>query len=103
MSDIVAVVYNNDITASVTSGYQTGNINVLYNNDITSNVTRESQTVVSAVGIQGASGSRTNLEYSTNVDATNLENGSILIYNTNSSLWVASRHLNAQDMDAGEY
>lgn len=83
MSDIVAVVYNNDITASVTS---TG-----------------TQAVVSAVGIQGASGTKVNLEYANNVDASNLENGSILIYNNNSSIWVASRHLEAQDMDAGEF
>lgn len=82
MSDIVSVVYNNDITATVSS---------------------ENQTVVSAIGIQGAAGTGTKIEYSENVDATNLENGSLLIYNNITSLWVASRNLVAQNMDCGEF
>lgn len=58
---------------------------------------------VSAVGIQGISGTSRPIEEAPNVDATNLQNGSLLIYNTTSSMWVASKLLNAQDMDAGEF
>ena len=37
------------------------------------------------------------------VNISNLENGSILIYNTSSSNWVASTALDDQKMDGGSY
>lgn len=82
MTDIVAVFYNDEITATVSSDYQT---------------------TVQAVGIQGVSGTSSTLESMQNVDATNLQNGSLLIYNTTATKWIASTHLDAQDMDAGEF
>lgn len=37
------------------------------------------------------------------VDATGRENGSVLVYQTSSSKWTATRLLNQQVMDAGEF
>lgn len=61
--------------------------------------------VAKQVGIQGVSASRDEnpLESATNVDASNLETGSILIYNVPATKWVASRNLVAQDMDGGNF
>jgi hypothetical protein len=60
---------------------------------------------VPSVGIQGASGNSSDsvLEAATNVDARNLETGSLLIYNVPATRWVASRNLVAQDMDGGNF
>jgi hypothetical protein len=61
---------------------------------------------VPSVGIQGASGNASEnniLEAATNVDARNLETGSLLIYNVPATRWVASRNLVAQDMDGGNF
>lgn len=61
------------------------------------------QVQVPAVGIQGISGALGSVASIGDVDASNLENGSLLIYNTNITKWVASRQLNAQDMDGGNF
>lgn len=61
------------------------------------------QVQVPAVGIQGVSGSLVSMSSIGDVEAPNPENGSLLIYNTNITKWVASRQLNAQDMDGGNF
>lgn len=38
-----------------------------------------------------------------NVDASTLVNGSVLVYKTTTSKWTATTHLDAQDVDAGEF
>lgn len=43
------------------------------------------------------------LEEFTNIDATNLENGSVLVYKTNTSRWTSTRLLNQQNIDGGEF
>lgn len=47
--------------------------------------------------------SNRDLETLQNVDATNLQTGSLLIYNTNTAKWMADINLTAQNMDAGEF
>ena len=50
--------------------------------------------------VRGGEGTLTTLG---DVDTSNLENGSILVYNTSSSNWVASTALDDQKMDGGSY
>lgn len=65
----------------------------------TSNV----QKTVNSVGIQGISGTAVNLESLPNVNAENLENGSLLIYDNEQNKWVASRILENQDINGAHY
>ena len=44
-----------------------------------------------------------NLENLTNVDSTELETGSVIVYNTNTSKWKTTRELNNQSIDCGEF
>lgn len=63
------------------------------------------QVQVPAVGIQGVAGNAQDfvLESASNVDSSNLETGSLLIYNVPATKWIASRNLVAQDMDGGNF
>lgn len=63
------------------------------------------QVQVPSVGIQGVSGNAVDfaLESAANVDSSNLETGSLLIYNVPATKWIASRNLVAQDMDGGNF
>lgn len=63
------------------------------------------QLQVPAVGIQGPAGNSQDftLQSASNVDASNLETGSLLIYNVPATKWIASRNLVAQDMDGGNF
>lgn len=81
--------------------------------DITAVVSLDSQTIVSflepetttvsSIGIQGDSGSVGNIEDILNVSAASPVNGSLLIYNTGTSLWTASITLDSQDITGGQY
>ena len=44
-----------------------------------------------------------NLESLSNVDSVELETGSTLVYNTNTSKWKTTRELNNQSIDCGEF
>jgi hypothetical protein len=68
-------------------------------------VTVETERVaeVSAVGIQGLSGAAVNLEDIPNVDASSLENGSVLVYKTATSKWTSTKILDLQTVEAGEF
>lgn len=61
--------------------------------------------VAKQVGIQGVSANREDqpLAAASDVDTSNLETGSILIYNLPATKWIASRNLVAQDMDGGNF
>jgi hypothetical protein len=63
------------------------------------------QVQVPSVGIQGVSGALQDftLEQASNVDVSNVETGSLLIYSAPATKWVASRNLVAQDMDGGNF
>lgn len=76
---------------------------VVYGSSITAHVADNPHPHVPAVGIQGIAGVSVPLEDMQNVDATNLQDGSLLVYNTTTSKWTATTQLNAQDMDAGEF
>lgn len=38
-----------------------------------------------------------------NVDVSNQVNGSVLVYKTNTNKWTATTHLDAQDVEGGEF
>lgn len=82
MSDIVAYVQYDDAITSVSSS-----------NDVT----------VTAVGIQGLSATDVGISNMGDVDATSLENGSVLVYKTNTNKWTSTTKLDAQDVEAGEF
>ena len=38
-----------------------------------------------------------------NVDTTNLQNGSVLVFNTSTNKWTSTLNLHGQDMEGGEF
>lgn len=44
-----------------------------------------------------------NLEDFSDIDVSNLENGSVLVYKTFTERWTATRNLNQQIVDGGEF
>jgi hypothetical protein len=73
--------------------------------DIYVTVTEESSTTVTTVGEQGLSSTSGNLEEIPNVDITSngLLDGSLLIYSTATSKWVAGLLLEKQEITGGHY
>jgi len=45
----------------------------------------------------------TRLENFTNIDATDLRLGSVLVYNENTEKWKSTTELNQQNVDGGEF
>lgn len=54
-------------------------------------------------GIQGVPGSSVPLSDMLDVDATNLNNGSILVYSITAEKWVATTLLENQSVESGHY
>jgi hypothetical protein len=63
----------------------------------------ENNITVPAVGIQGLSASDMSLNNLSDVDASSLENGSVLVYKTNTNKWTSTRLLDQQYMEGGEF
>jgi hypothetical protein len=57
----------------------------------------------SVVGIQGPSGRSTTVSSITDIDAANPENGSVLVFKQLTSKWTATRTLELQIMEGGEF
>ena len=74
-------------------------------NEIIATVRPDCDITVSAVGIQGPAGNVNDLAISSMSDTnvTTLENGSVLVYKTNTSKWTSTRLLDQQTMEGGEY
>lgn len=59
---------------------------------------------VVAVGIQGPSGSAGYyLNNAQDVDISSLQNGSILVYKADESMWKATKNLEEQNLEGGQY
>lgn len=71
--------------------------------DIIAVVTYEEDITVPSVGIQGLSASDMTLTNMSDIDATSLEDGSVLVYKTNTSKWTSTRLLDQQFMEGGEF
>lgn len=82
MSDIIATVQYDDAVTVVSAG-----------SDVT----------VSTVGIQGLSAADASLSTLGDVDASNLVNGSVLVYKTTTNKWTSTTTLDAQNMEGGYY
>lgn len=84
-----------------------GSNNTVNNNTTTNTVVAPdaNTSTVSAVGIQGESGAVSPLSQNIEVDTVSegLLNGSVLVYKTASSKWTATKNLDLQNMDAGEF
>ena len=80
MSDIIATIDQNQLTASV--GFTT---------EAMSSTNLVNPTTVTSLSDIG------------NTNTTNLQNGSILVFNTETNKWIATIHLNNQDVEAGEF
>lgn len=65
-------------------------------------VNQQSTSQVVSVGIQGPAGPNS-ITSATDVDTTNLQNGSVLVYKANTSKWTSTTTLDSQNMEAGEY
>jgi hypothetical protein len=73
-------------------------------NDIYVKVATQQVASVTAVGIQGLSGSAGGtLDAISNVDASAKTEGSVLVYKTGTSLWTATTTLDQQNVEGGHY
>jgi hypothetical protein len=67
-------------------------------------IPQDSQLHVATVGIQGPAGSSVSqVSLMADVDVTNLTDGSLLVYEQQSSKWKSTTLLNKQAIDAGEF
>lgn len=71
--------------------------------EIIATVTYDTTTTVPTVGIQGLSASDTSLTNMGDVDASNLVDGSVLVFKTMTSKWTSTTTLDAQNMEGGEF
>ena len=100
-NDLVAVT--NNIVTTVLSPIST--IVSLVQEHLTPVVTSGSQGPVGGQGIQGIQGIQgtSNINQATDVDVTNIKEGSLLIYNQPNAKWVASNTLENQALECGQY
>jgi len=80
MSDIIATIDQNQLTASV--GFTTGVVS------LTNLVNPSTLGSISDIG---------------NVDTSNLQNGSMLVFSSTTNKWASTIYLNNQVMEAGEF
>jgi hypothetical protein len=71
----------------------------------TSTTTDGGGSTITTIGIQGESGAMVPLSENVQVDIVSegLNNGSLLVYKTNTSKWTATKTLNLQTVDSGEF
>ena len=65
-------------------------------------VNNQSTSSVVSVGVQGPSGP-SQITTATDVDASDLKNGSLLVYKNSTNKWTSTTTLDAQNMDGGEF
>ena len=65
-------------------------------------VNTQGTTEVVAVGIQGPSGP-SSISAAGDVDVSNLEDGSVLVYKSSSSMWTATTTLEQHNLEGGHY
>lgn len=65
--------------------------------------TTETIVVTGLIGPKGKDGTLTALNTLSDVDITNIKDGSILIYSATNSKWIAETTLNNQILEAGQF
>jgi hypothetical protein len=58
---------------------------------------------VVSVGIQGPPGPQGSITTQSDVDITNLENGSLLVYKAATNKWTSTTTLDLQNVEGGEF
>lgn len=68
-------------------------------------VNKQGTTEVISIGIQGPAGTAgsNNISNAVDVDSTDIQNGSVLIYNTSTNKWTATTIFDAQNIEGGEF
>jgi hypothetical protein len=66
-------------------------------------VTQVTATNTIITGIMGPRGENSNISDSSDIDKTNLVTGATLVYAANTSKWVATRLLDNQILEAGQF
>lgn len=64
---------------------------------------RQKQIAQVAIGVQGPSGAAGSIRTLSDVDVTNIEDGSVLVYKESTEKWVATRDLEKQRLEGGQY
>lgn len=72
-------------------------------NEIIAVVDYDENISVPQIGIQGLSASNAKLEQIQNVDARDLNEGSVLVYRVVTNKWTSTTTLDAQNMEGGHY
>lgn len=72
-------------------------------NEIIAVVEYDDNISVPQIGIQGLSASNAKLEQIQNVDASDLNEGSVLVYRVVTNKWTSTTTLDAQNMEGGHY
>lgn len=72
-------------------------------NEITAVVSYDNNISVPQIGIQGLSASAANIGQLGDVDASNLLEGSVLVYKAVTQKWTSTTTLDAQNMEGGEF
>ena len=83
-------------------------IKVSHGTKQTAKVYPSSTNQVVSVGVQGPPGAQgtpgpSSISLAGDVDATNLQNGSILVYKTQSNKWTSTTVLDSQNLEGGEF
>lgn len=76
---------------------------ILTTQDTVNVITEGSQGPMGPQGPQGLQGLSTNISSAPDVDSTNLQNGSLLIYSSQEQKWVANTQLTNQSLESGHY
>jgi hypothetical protein len=69
--------------------------------DIYATIETQQILTVDTIGIQGLSATAGNLEDIANIDSTNVQNGSVLVYKTATNKWTSTLDLEDQFMNGG--
>ena len=76
---------------------------VLPNSNVNASIDVQSIPTVALVGIQGMSATNVGIGGLNDVDANNPDNGSVLVFKQITSKWTATRTLDLQIMEGGEF
>ena len=69
--------------------------------DIYATIETQQILTVDTIGIQGLSATAGNLEDIVNIDSTNVQNGSVLVYKTATNKWTSTLDLEDQFVNGG--
>lgn len=112
-NDLISVIVTQDDTATPDVVVVTETDTLVVDNEklnviLTANtevqvITEGSQGPMGPQGPQGVQGLSTNITDAPDVNATNIQDGSLLIYSSQEQKWVANTQLTNQSLESGHY